>query len=85
MSLKFQFPLITFSLVNGFTFAKVKGIWFGRVCIVLRNIHCVEKLGEKYKNLALMWNPHFPLGSIQTTRVTFLLKHLRTTFNDTQN
>ena len=72
--LKFCFSVITFSLVNRFTsYSHTMLLWTrpshwyatlwpsnGRVCIVLGNI-CVEKLGEKYKNLALMWDPHFLL------------------------
>jgi len=41
-----------------------EGIWFGKLCIVLRNIHLCWKIR---KNPALMWDPHFLLVFIINT------------------
>ena len=40
--------------------------------MVVETFICVEKLGEKYKTPALMWDPHFPLFSFSPDKLADL-------------
>ena len=62
MTLTLSHFLLTKTLACTFS-AGPKGILLG-FALYLETFICVEKLGEKYKNLAVMRDPHYPLVSL---------------------